>query len=535
VTAEGATPVELTPFATPQAALARQAAERGEAPALIFPEGGARLDFAGWQAESEALARGLLRRGLKPGDHVALLAENRVEWPVAQLAVAMMGGVLVPLNTHYRAEELRYALDQSDSRALLLSPRFRAHDYLGMAAALVPELPKLGLVLPFGEGEGGFAGHRAVIAEGAAHTGALPRVESTAPAALLYTSGTTGRPKGALLTHRAMLGNAWQTAQRLGFRAGDRYTSIIPLFHCAGCILGLLGSLQTGATYVGVPAFDPEALFRVIEAERCTLMSGVPTSYLAMLRHPARTRYDLSSLRAGTCGGADANPEVLAECARAFPMPGLSQVYGQTEAATLISCPRYDDPERFVTAGPPLPGHEVRITDPATGAVLPPGQIGQIEARGAMVMLGYYNKPEETAETIDEKGWLHSGDLGFLTPEGRVVIAGGRLRDMIIRGGENIYPVEIEQVLAGHPAVAEAAVFGLPDEYYGEIVAAAIRFKGEPPAAAAITAYCGERLAKFKAPARVFAIERFPLTASGKIRKTELKEMVRSGALEPLP
>jgi fatty-acyl-CoA synthase len=296
-----------------------------------------------------------------------------------------------------------------------------------------------------------------VIAEGAAHTGALPRVESTAPAALLYTSGTTGRPKGALLTHRAMLGNAWQTAQRLGFRAGDRYTSIIPLFHCAGCILGLLGSLQTGATYVGVPAFDPEALFRVIEAERCTLMSGVPTSYLAMLRHPARTRYDLSSLRAGTCGGADANPEVLAECARAFPMPGLSQVYGQTEAATLISCPRYDDPERFVTAGPPLPGHEVRITDPATGAVLPPGQIGQIEARGAMVMLGYYNKPEETAETIDEKGWLHSGDLGFLTPEGRVVIAGGRLRDMIIRGGENIYPVEIEQVLAGHPAVAEAA------------------------------------------------------------------------------
>jgi len=525
----------LTPFATPQAALAHQARERPEQPALVFPASGERRSFAEWHEESDALARGLIGLGLGIGDHIAVIAENRIEWLILQLAVAKLGGVYVPLNTHYRGEELRYALDQSRSKALFLSPSFRSHDYLGMAASLASELATCRHIVPFGEGERGFAGHRRLLEAGRARRDRLPEVSPAAVAGLLYTSGTTGRPKGALLTHHAMLVDSWGSAQRIGFRPGDRYTSMIPLFHCAGCIMGVMGALQTGATYVGVPSFDPELMFQTIQNERCAIMSGVPTAYLAMLRHPARPNYDLSSLRAGSCGGADANPEMLAECARAFPIPGVVNVYGQTETATLVSCPSFDDPERFTTSGLPLPGCEVRITDPQTGAALPAGKIGQIEARGPMIMLGYYDRPDATAETIDPEGWLKTGDLGYLTPAGRVVIAGGRLRDMIIRGGENIYPAEIEQVLETHPGIAEAAVFGVPDEYYGEIVAAALRLKpGAVPATKDVAAYCGERLAKFKTPAQVFAVDRFPLTASGKIRKVELRQMAVEGKLTPI-
>lgn len=525
----------LTPFATPQAALRHQAKQRPDQPALIFPGAGERRTFAEWNEETDALARGLKTLGLGAGDHIAVLAENRIEWLILQLAVAKLGAVLVPLNTHYRGEELRYALDQSRARALFLSATFRSHDYLGMAAGLAAELATCRHIIPFGADERGFAGHRRLIEAGRERRDVLPDVALSAVAALLYTSGTTGRPKGALLTHRAMLVDSWGSARRVDFRAGDRYTSMIPLFHCAGCIMGVMGCLQNGATYVGVPSFDPEILFRVIQSERCTLMSGVPTAYLAMLRHPARSRYDLSTLRAGTCGGADPNPDMLAECARAFPIPGLVNVYGQTETATLVSCPSFDDPERFTTAGLPLPGCEARITDAQTGVALPFGEIGQIEARGPMLMLGYYDDPDATAETIDAEGWLKTGDLGYLTPEGRLAIAGGRLRDMIIRGGENVYPAEIEQVLATHPAVAESAVFGMPDEYYGEIVAAALRLKdGQLPQAKELATYCGERLAKFKAPVRVFAVERFPLTANGKIRKVELRQMAAEGKLTPV-
>jgi len=246
-----------------------------------------------------------------------------------------------------------------------------------------------------------------------------------------------------------------------------------------------------------------------------------------------RRRFDLGSLRAGTCGGADADPELLRRCAVEFPMPRLAQVYGQTESSTLITCPEIEDEERFATAGRPLPGYEVRIADPRTGAVLSAGGIGQIQARGPMVMKSYYAKPAETAETIDGQGWLRTGDLGYLTPEGRLVVAGGRLRDMIIRGGENIYPAEIENLMRTHEAVADIAVFGLSDAYYGEIVAAAVK----PAArltAAMLTRFCIGRIARFKIPSRFYCVTEFPLTASGKIRKSALREQAHAGALEPL-
>jgi fatty-acyl-CoA synthase len=361
----------------------------------------------------------------------------------------------------------------------------------------------------------------------------LPAGKADDIAALMYTSGTTGFPKAALLTHRSMLGNSSGTAQRLGIAPGDRWTSIIPLFHCAGCIMNLLGSLQSGAAYVGVPAFDAIDMFRVIETERCTALSGVPTSYLAMLEHPRRTEFDLSSLRTGTCGGADSDPALLQRCAEAFPQTGLCQVYGQTESGTLIACPEATDPERFSSVGFPLPGYEVRITCPLEGLPLPVGEVGQIEVRGAMVMEGYFLNLQATAETVTPDGWLKTGDLGTLRQDGRLELAGGRLRDMIIRGGENIYPVEIENVLATHPAIAEAAVFGVPDAFYGEIVAAAIRFKTPIPVAE-IAAFLGTRIARFKIPVRIYQVAAFPLTASGKIRKTELRAQAAQSALEEI-
>ncbi len=523
----------LTPYATPGDALRDQAAKRPDAPALAFPESGSRLSFAQWLASSEALARGLLDRGVKPGEHLALLAENRIEWPVVQLAAALGGFVLVPLNTHYRRDDLGFALEQSDSVAILLSHAFRSNAYLDMLDELRPKLPGLrGIISLDGKGEGNL-NYRKLLAAGQASSTVLPEVDPGGPAALLYTSGTTGLPKGALLSNRGMLADAWGTAQRLGVGPEDRWTSIIPLFHCAGCIMNLLGALQSGACYVGWPAFEPVAMFKLIEQERCTLLSGVPTSYIAMLNHKERAMFDLSSLRAGTCGGADADPDMLARCVAAFPIPRLAQVYGQTETCTIVACPALDDDDRLATTGAPLPGLEVRIADPQGGQQLPPDSIGQIEARGPMVMLGYYKRPDATAETLTEDGWLKTGDLGWLTPEGRLVIAGGRLRDMIIRGGENIYPAEIENLLRHHPAVAEIAVFGMPDEYYGESVAAAVKLR-EPATASDLKKFCENRIARFKLPTAIYHVEQFPLTPSGKIRKTALRSLAKSGRLTPL-
>ncbi|PZF75557.1 hypothetical protein DK847_17070 [Aestuariivirga litoralis] len=509
----------------PWTALQHAAKAWPDADALVFPHQEARRSFAQYRDDAQALAGALAARGLGAGDHIALLAENRVEWAVVQMACAALGATFVPLNTHYRKDDLAYALKQSDSKALICSTQYRSNPYLENVTALRPQLPLLAHVFTLEED------YPRLVAERHAFTPVVPDAHATA--ALLYTSGTTGFPKGALLSHRAMMLVAANSALRLGVEAGDRWTSIIPLFHCAGCILNLLGCLSQGAAYVGVPSFDAENMFRVIEGERCTHLSGVPTSYLAMLDHPARAGYDLSSLKAGSCGGADCNPDVLRRCAEEFPMPGLSQVYGQTEGGTLFVCPEHDDPLRWETAGRALPGYDLRIVHPETLEDLPAGEIGEIQAKGPMVMEGYYNKPEATAETIIDGGWLRTGDLGYLRDDGRLVIAGGRLRDMIIRGGENIYPAEIEAVLQGHEAVAEVAVFGVPDDYYGEIVGAAVKLAA-PVAASDLQALCAARIAKFKVPAVIFAVERFPLTPSGKIRKVELRDWAREKRMERL-
>ena len=503
-----------------------------EAIALRFPETRQTLTFSEWHAYSLRLAGGLMSLGLRPGDHLALLAENRIEWPVVHAAAALMGAVLVPLNTHYRRDDLKIVLQRSRARALVLSPRFRSNEYLAHLDALRDTLPSLELVVLLDDEAPGCFSYSELLES--APPDRLPEVKPGDVGSLQYTSGTTGFPKGALLTHQGMLKNAFATAQRLQLKPMDRWTSIIPLFHCAGCIMNLLGCLQTGACYVGVSHFDPELMFRIIEGERCTVLTGVPTSFLAMLEHPERGRYDLSSLRTGTCGGADTDAEILRRCARSFPIPNVVQVYGQTESSTLIACPRVDDPKRFDTAGEPLEGYEVRITDVSTGEVLESGETGQIEARGAMVMRGYFEDELATAETIARDGWLKTGDLGYLEPAGRLVVAGGRLRDLIIRGGENIYPAEIENHLRTHPAVLEAAVFGVPDRYYGEKVAAAVKLS-QPVDAAALARHCAETIARFKVPAQWFSVDEFPMTPSGKVRKVALREMAAARALRQIP
>lgn len=523
----------LTPFQTPGDALAVQALNRPDAEAIVFPQSGGRMTFGEWHARSGALARALLDLGFAPGDHIGILAESRVEWPVAQLAIGLMGGVTVPLNTYYQRDDLAYALSQSSAKGLFLSPAFRNNRYLEMVRDLKSEVSNLGTLIVFDGDYPGTNSYEKLIADGSASKTELPDVSPDAVGSLQYTSGTTGFPKGALLTHRGMLANAWGISGRLNVTADDRWTSIIPFFHCAGCIMCILGTVQRGSCYVGVPSFAPDEMFEIMQAEECTMLSGVPTSHIAMLEHPERAKYDLSRLRAGTCGGADTDPDLLRRCAEEFPLPGIVQVYGQTEASTLISLADCSAPERFDTCGPPLPGAAVRITDPESGIELPAGEIGQIETSGPMVMRGYYGNAEATAETIGDDGWMRTGDLGYLTPDGNIVVAGGRLRDMIIRGGENIYPVEIENMLRAHKAISDIAVFAVPDRYYGEIVGAAIALKADI-SAEELRAYCDGRIAKFKVPARFFRIEKFPLTASGKIRKTELRDMAGAGTLTPI-
>lgn len=514
-------------------ALARVAATRPHAAGLIFPGAGEQRTYSQWLDESQRLALALEKLGVVAGDRVGLWAENRVEWAITMAALAALGAVLVPINTHFREEDLEYVLTHSGAKVLLLSERYRNNAYLEMAERQRCHVPSLREIVCFDTVERpGVHAYKHLIATPANEFSTKP-VGPEFLGSIQYTSGTTGRPKGAELTFRGMMLNAAITARRLQLGEADRWTSIIPLFHCAGCIMNLTGCLYAGAAYVGVPSFDAEAMFRIIESEKCTLLTGVPTSFLAMLQHPSRLQHDLSSLRAGTCGGADCDPAVLERCAVEFPIPGLVQVYGQTESSTLISLDSPSSDHRWETAGLPLDGTSIRVTHAETRVELAPGEIGQIEIKGPTVMRGYHQQLEETARTIDSEGWMQTGDLGYLRDDGRLVIAGGRLRDMIIRGGENIYPVEIENLLRQHPAVGEVAVFGEPDRYYGETVAACVQVTREVTAIE-LGEYLKGRIAGFKHPVRYYQIQSWPMTSSGKIRKRELREMAAAQKLELL-
>jgi len=444
-------------------------------------------------------------------------APNSPEWIILEFGAALAGVTLVTVNPAYCSQELGYVLGQSRAVGLVLVPEYRGNSLLGFLEAVRPRLPQLREVVLFSD-------WTAFCASGSV-TERLPDVRPEDPAQIQYTSGTTGFPKGAVLHHRGITNNARLTAQCWGVAAGDVWVNPMPLFHVGGCVLLTLGPVQHLATQVLMPGFDPAPELELIEAEHATLLLGVPTMLIALLEHPDVGRRDLSSVRIAVCGGATVPPEVVRGMEARLGAP-LSIIYGQTESSGLITSVRLGDgPEdRMTSLGQALPQTEVKIVDPATQAVVPLGVVGELCTRGYLVMQGYFENPAATAAAIDAEGWLHTGDLGSMDERGYCRIE-GRLKDMIIRGGENIYPREIEQLLFAHPVVADVAVVGVPDPKRGEQVAAFVRpAPGQVLTSEELFAFCREHLAPHKTPRYWEFVEQFPLTLSGKVQKFLLRD-----------
>jgi acyl-CoA synthetase (AMP-forming)/AMP-acid ligase II len=467
-------------------------------------------------AHSERAAQALLAR-FAPGERVAVWANNILEWVVLELAAGLAGVTIVTVNPALRAEELVHVLGQSRADGIFLVPEYRGTDMAGMLDGIRGELPSLREVVSFSDWE-------AFCASGSPSE-RLPDVDPRDAAQIQYTSGTTGRPRGAVLHHRGIVNNARLFRERLGLPPGSVQLSPMPLFHTAGCVLGVLGTLAGADTLVLPPFFDPGLVLELVEAEHVELPGGVPTMLIAMLDHPRFRDADMSSVRCVLTGGAVVSPALVPRVEAAFGAP-LSIVFAQTEASPVITqtAPTDEPADRATTLGRPLPQTEVKIVDVATGATVAPDVVGELCTRGYHVMTGYFDDPQATAAAIDADGWLHTGDLASMDARGYCRI-GGRLKEMIIRGGENIYPREIEQVLFEHEDVADVAVVGIPDDTWGEQVAAFLRpAVGRVPDPERLFAYCRDRLAPHKTPRHWIVVDAFPLTPSGKVQKYVLRE-----------
>ena len=501
------------------------AAAAAEQPAIVAwgSEPGVRRTwtFAELLHDAERTARALLAR-FDPGEHVAVWAPNLPEWLLLEFGAGLAGLVIVTVNPAYRPRELDYVLRQSRSVGLFHVAGFRGNPMGATVAEVRPHLSDLREVIALESWD-------EFVASGS-DSRILPEVTPAHAAQIQYTSGTTGFPKGALLHHRGLTNNARLIMQRLGGQAGDVYAHAMPFFHTAGCVMSTLGPLQVQATHAFLPAFDPGRALELVERERATHYLGVPTMLIAMLQHPDMARRDLSSLRTVVSGGASVPPE-LVRAMESRLGANFTIVYGQTECSPVITETRPDDSpaDRAETVGTPLPQTAVKIVDPRTGAVVPPGVVGEVCARGYMVMHEYFDNPEATAAAIDREGWLHTGDLATMDERGYCRIT-GRLKDMVIRGGENLFPAEIESVLHEHPSVVEAAVIGVPDPTMGEELAVFIRLhSGEHPSVEALRAHVRQRLAAPKTPRYWIFVDAFPLTGSGKIQKFVLRERWEKG------
>ena len=499
----------------------RAAAEAGpDLPAMVggMPDPGARRrwTYAELLAEAERAARALTAR-FEPGERVAVWAPNLPEWVILEYAVALAGLVLVTVNPAFRPSELAYVLNQSGAVGIFLVPEFRS-PMAKFLDEIRPDVPALREVVYFTDWADFLA-----TAPGQA---VLPEVQPDDIAQIQYTSGTTGFPKGAELHHRGLTNNARFWAERIGLQPGDVYVNPMPLFHTAGCGMGVLGAAQRLAVHVPVLAFDPALVLELCETERSAVFGGVPTMMIAMLGHPDFERRDLSSVRTAVSGGSAVPANLVRRVENRLGVR-FSIVFGTTECSPLLTVVRLDASaeDRAETLGTPLPQTEIQIADLAAGAPVPVGQVGELCARGYLVMRGYHDAPEATDAAIDAEGWYHTGDLASIDGRGYLRIE-GRIKDMIIRGGENIYPREIEEVLFAHPAVAEAVVVGIPDQTWGEVVAAFVRpVPGQPaPAAEELHAHCRERLAPYKTPVHWVFVDAFPMTPSGKIQKFRLRE-----------
>jgi fatty-acyl-CoA synthase len=506
----------------------RTAAAVPDRPALVDRGTGRRYSYAELAAEVDACALGLLEVGIGTGDRVGIWAPNCAEWVFVQYATAEIGAILVNINPAYRTHELGYVLNQAGIRLLVCAPAFKTSDYRAMVAQVRASCPALSEVLFIGD-----AGWDGLLAAGRAADPARladrrAALDPDDPINIQYTSGTTGFPKGATLSHHNILNNGYFVGELCGYTEQDRICIPVPFYHCFGMVMGNLGATSHGACMViPAPSFDPAATLRAVAEERCTALYGVPTMFIAELADPDFAGYDLSSLRTGIMAGSPCPTEVMKRVISDMGMTEVTICYGMTETSPVSTQTRADDDlqRRVSTVGQVHPHVEIKVIDPATGRTVPRGTPGELCTRGYSVMLGYWNEPAKTAEAIDPARWMHTGDLAVLGDAGYVNIV-GRIKDMVIRGGENIYPREIEEFLYTHPDILDAQVIGVPDPKYGEELAAWVRLRPGAPALSveALREFCTGRLAVYKIPRYVRVVDAFPMTVTGKIRKVEMRE-----------
>ncbi len=506
--------------------LRRTAAARPAREALVSVHDGDRLTYRELDAAVDRLATGLLQRGIARGDRIGVWAPNCTGWALLQYASARIGAILVNLNPAYRTHELAYALEQSGTRLLVAMAQFKTSDYRAIVEEVRGDLPGLTEVVFFGDPSWE---EIAATAPDAAALAARDAALSFDDAInIQYTSGTTGAPKGATLTHHNLLNNAYFVGELCGYSEADRICIPVPLYHCFGMVMGNLAATSHGACMVfPAPQFDAEATLRAVADERCTSLYGVPTMFIAELEHPGFAGFDLRSLRTGIMAGSPCPVEVMKRVVAEMHMSEVSICYGMTETAPVATQTRRDDPleRRVGSVGRAGPHVEVKIVDPLTGLVVPRGATGEFCTRGYSVMLGYWEAPEKTAEAIDAADWMHTGDLATMDADGYCNIV-GRIKDMVIRGGENLYPREIEEFLHGHPDVADVQVIGVPDERYGEELCAWVRLReGAPADEEALRAFCRGRIAHTKIPRYVVFVDEFPMTVTGKVQKFRMREM----------
>ncbi|WP_078307277.1 MULTISPECIES: AMP-binding protein [unclassified Mycobacterium] len=507
--------------------------------ALVDVTGGRRWTYRELDAEINLVARGLISRGVDTGDRVGIWAPNCAEWVLVQYATAKIGAILVTINPAYRTHELAYALNQSGVRTLICATAFKSSDYVTMVDQVRSDAPTLLDVVFIG------TDHWADLVTGAervpvaALRDRMSQLSSTDPINIQYTSGTTGYPKGATLSHRNILNNGYFVAESIHLAAGDRLCIPVPFYHCFGMVMGNLGCSTHGATIVvPAPGFDPALTLDAIESERCVGVYGVPTVFIAMLADPDFAKRDLSSLRTGIMAGSVCPVEVMKRCIDEMHMTEVAIAYGMTETSP-VSCQTLVDDDldrRTATVGRVHPHVEVKVVDPGTGEVLERGQSGELCTRGYSVMLGYWNDEDHTREVVDADGWMHTGDLAVMREDGYCNII-GRIKDMVIRGGENIYPREIEEFLLTHPDIEDVQVVGVPDEKYGEELCAWLRMRtGRAPLdAGAIRTFVSGHLAHYKVPRYVHVVDTFPMTVTGKVRKIDMRKQAMEllGLQEP--
>ena len=511
--------------------LDRTVAAHGDRDALIDHASGRRWTYREFAEQVNGLAAGLLSRGVGKGDRVGIWAPNCPEWTFTQYATAKVGAILVNINPAYRSHELQYVLEQAGISTLVSAASFKTSDYASMIETVRPQCPDLTSVLLLGSPE-----WDAVLADGLAAQASDPAPLAAAQAALSaddainiqYTSGTTGFPKGATLSHHNILNNGYFVGELCHYSEVDRVYIPVPFYHCFGMVMGNLACTSHGAAMViPGPAFDPRASLEAVQAEKCTSLYGVPTMFIAELALPDFDSFDLSSLRTGIMAGSPCPVEVMKQVIDRMGMSEVSICYGMTETSPVSLQTRSDDSieQRTETVGRVGPHLEIKIVDPATGLTVPRGEPGELCTRGYSVMLGYWENPEKTAEAIDAARWMHTGDIGVMDEAGYVAIT-GRIKDMVIRGGENVYPREIEEFLYTHPDILDAQVIGVPDAKYGEelMVWVQMREGADDLDADSVRAFCTGKLAHYKIPRYVHVVDEFPMTVTGKVRKIAMRE-----------